>query len=303
MLGAASDLLPELTQLVSEYPLREAMRSSLIVAQYRAGQQAEALRSYERLRTNLAELLGLDPSPELRELQLRVLSQDPSLLVTSMEAPTADRTARAVHVDNVPAMSGYGDPAARVYTVMLTDIEESVQLWERFPDDTAAALSRHLTLAADAVTREGGTPLQTMGDGCSPSSPLPAPRCEVPSRSNETCVVTTGGRSASSAFGYGSTQESAGCRATTPSATCRTWLALQTAGHGGQILLSRETAMAASLDPPPDIQLRQLGYFSLRGFDEPIEVHTAVAEGLRSDLPPLPRPRPVPERCRTTTSP
>ena len=81
--GAAADLLPDLTQLVTEHPLREGLWSSLILAQYRAGQQAEALRTYERLRTNLAELLGLDPSPELRDLQLRVLSQDPGLLVTA----------------------------------------------------------------------------------------------------------------------------------------------------------------------------------------------------------------------------
>ncbi len=289
--GAASDLLPELTQLVSEYPLREAMWSSLIVAQYRAGQQAEALRSYERLRTNLAELLGLDPSPELRELQLRVLSQDPSLLVTSMEAPTADRTARAVHVDSVPAMSGYGDPAARVYTVMLTDIEESVQLWERFPDDTAAALSRHLTLAADAVTREGGTPLQTMGDGMLAVFPSASAAVRSAVEIQRDVRRHDWGKVGELRVRIG--LHTGVCRLSSNDALGRVpnlASRLQTAGHGGQILLSRETAMAASLDPPPGIQLRQLGYFSLRGFDEPIEVHTAVAEGLRSDLPPLRAP-------------
>ena len=78
--GAGGELIADLSQLVKEYPLREGLWSSLIVAQYRAGQQAEALRTYERLRTNLAESLGLDPSPELQSLQLRVLQQDPDLL-------------------------------------------------------------------------------------------------------------------------------------------------------------------------------------------------------------------------------
>jgi tetratricopeptide (TPR) repeat protein len=85
--GAGSELIADLCQLVKEHPLREAFWSSLIVAQYRSGQQAEALRSYERLRANLAESLGLDPSPELQELQLRVLRHDPELVPD--RAPTA----------------------------------------------------------------------------------------------------------------------------------------------------------------------------------------------------------------------
>ena len=86
--GAGGELIADLSQLVKEYPLREGLWSSLIVAEYRAGQQAEALRTYERLRTNLAESLGLDPSPELQNLQLRVLQQDPDLL--AVRAPEAE---------------------------------------------------------------------------------------------------------------------------------------------------------------------------------------------------------------------
>ena len=78
--GADGELVADLSQLVRAHPLRERLWSSLIVAQYRAGQQADALRSYEGLRATLAETLGLDPSPELQSLQLRVLRQDPGLL-------------------------------------------------------------------------------------------------------------------------------------------------------------------------------------------------------------------------------
>ncbi|MEO7398276.1 MAG: AfsR/SARP family transcriptional regulator, partial [Ilumatobacteraceae bacterium] len=59
--GAGSELIAELTLLVTEHPLRETLWSSLMMAQYRAGQQTEALRSYERLRAHLAEGSGLDP--------------------------------------------------------------------------------------------------------------------------------------------------------------------------------------------------------------------------------------------------
>ena len=183
--GAAAALLPDLTRLVTENPLREGLWSSLILAQYRAGQQAEALRSYDRLRTILANLVGLDPSPELRDLQLRVLSQDPDLLVRSSAPSVAACSVGDTDSTEAPPPSSarYGDPPAQVHTVMLTDVEESVRLWERFPNDMGELLSTHLRLAAEAVRRHGGVPLQTMGDGMLLCSRLPARRCVAPLRS------------------------------------------------------------------------------------------------------------------------
>jgi DNA-binding SARP family transcriptional activator/tetratricopeptide (TPR) repeat protein/Mrp family chromosome partitioning ATPase len=93
--GAGSELIADLSQLVKEHPLRESLWSSLIVAQYRSGQQAEALRSYERLRHNLAESLGLDPSPELQDLQMRVLCHDPELVPGRAHLASSARAASA----------------------------------------------------------------------------------------------------------------------------------------------------------------------------------------------------------------
>ena len=50
-----------------------------MLAFYREGRQAEALRSYQRVREILADELGIDPSPELARLHQRVLQQDPGL--------------------------------------------------------------------------------------------------------------------------------------------------------------------------------------------------------------------------------
>lgn len=80
-LGYDAELVAELEVLASEHPFRERFREQHMLALYRAGRQAEALRAYEKTRRFLAEELGVDPSPRLQELEQRILDQDPGLLV------------------------------------------------------------------------------------------------------------------------------------------------------------------------------------------------------------------------------
>lgn len=86
-----ADLVGELTVLVREHPLRERFRSQLMVALYRGGRQAEALEVYRDGRRILARDLGLEPSPELRRLEVAILTSDSSL------ADTRPAVHRAVH--------------------------------------------------------------------------------------------------------------------------------------------------------------------------------------------------------------
>ncbi len=74
-LGRHAELCGELRQAVTDQPLRERLWSQLIRALYRCGRQAEALGAYAQLRKQLAELLGIDPSPELVRLHEAVLAQ------------------------------------------------------------------------------------------------------------------------------------------------------------------------------------------------------------------------------------
>ncbi len=78
-LGLHDDLIAELEALVAEYPFRERLRAQLILALYRAGRQADALAAYANTRRALAEELGVEPGPMLRELEKAILHQDPSL--------------------------------------------------------------------------------------------------------------------------------------------------------------------------------------------------------------------------------
>ncbi len=78
-LGAHAVAVPELESLVAQDPLRERLWALLMVALYRCGRQADALRAYRRVRSVLGEELGIDPGPDLRRLEGDVLAQSPSL--------------------------------------------------------------------------------------------------------------------------------------------------------------------------------------------------------------------------------
>ncbi len=104
--GRHHELVGELEQLVGETPLRERLWGQRMVALYRSGRQAEALRAYENLRVLLREELGIRPSPSLRQLEQAILDQDPAL---DQQAGSA-----VGRLDSTPdaAVSSHGSPAA-----------------------------------------------------------------------------------------------------------------------------------------------------------------------------------------------
>jgi DNA-binding SARP family transcriptional activator len=85
-LGRDADLAGELEALVARDPLRERLRGQQMLALYRSGRQAEALATYQAGRRLLDEELGIEPSPALRDLERRILHQDPGLQLAPAEA-------------------------------------------------------------------------------------------------------------------------------------------------------------------------------------------------------------------------
>jgi DNA-binding SARP family transcriptional activator len=85
--GRAQEVITWLGPEIARHPAREHLRALSMIALYRLGRQAEALESYRDARRYLVEELGLEPGPELRELQERILHHDPSLLAP----PSSDR--------------------------------------------------------------------------------------------------------------------------------------------------------------------------------------------------------------------
>ena len=89
-LGRPQDALDRLEAHLLEHPLRERPWGQLMLALYRLGRQADALRAFRRVRRVLADELSVEPMPQLCRLAERILHQDPDLAVPT--EPTARRT-------------------------------------------------------------------------------------------------------------------------------------------------------------------------------------------------------------------
>jgi predicted ATPase/DNA-binding SARP family transcriptional activator len=85
--GQHAELVGELEALVAAHPLRERLRRQLVLALYRAGRQADALEAYRAARAKLMDELGLEPTPELRQLEQAILTHD-----VAVRAPAAPAT-------------------------------------------------------------------------------------------------------------------------------------------------------------------------------------------------------------------
>ncbi len=77
--GISAELISGLQARIRAEPYKERGWEQLMLAQYRAGRQADALASYRRVRGLLAEDLGVDPGAALRDLEERMLGHDPTL--------------------------------------------------------------------------------------------------------------------------------------------------------------------------------------------------------------------------------
>jgi DNA-binding SARP family transcriptional activator len=154
--GRAGAVIGELEVLTAEHPYREPLWAQLITAYYVAERQSDALGAYRRLKTALAEGLGIDPGPTVSALHERILRQEP------LDAKRAALTTRKRGVYS-PEPSTAGIPLAESITARLRDhngrgyrLTGAITRIGRFTDNDIVLddtdISRHHAVITDTGT-------------------------------------------------------------------------------------------------------------------------------------------------------
>lgn len=114
--GEHAELRGKLATEAVAHPVDERLIGQLMLALYRSGRQAEALRWFEQTRCHLAEELGADPGPALAGLHRQILRSDPALAVGELTSDgVAGRQARAIPgLFEVPAPRSAGPSRRRL---------------------------------------------------------------------------------------------------------------------------------------------------------------------------------------------
>ena len=246
--GRHREVVAELDALTVEHPFREHLRGLHMLALYRSGRQAEALRAFGRTRDVLVEGLGIDPSPELRDLERRILAQDRELLITV--GPRVQR--RAVLVADVDDC-GWNDPAERELT-----------------------FARRETELASAAARDAGVKLAPKGTAgyvvfSEPIQAVRAARAVI----NERVTV---------AVDVGDLEMHADEPVGPPLARAARLVAV---AHPGQALLSSAAHDALTAGAQAGWAAESLGRFDIVGLDPGVHVYQLVGHGFGSDFPDL----------------
>jgi DNA-binding SARP family transcriptional activator len=153
-LGKDQELISEIEQLIAEHPYRERLRGLLMVAYYRGGRQADALNAYQAAREALLNELGVEPGPDLRELQAAILRQDPSLELARLRR-TADAPATA--------HDGWLPRERRTITVVSLDLSASADEGSD-PELLDRIGNRSRAIASEVLTRNGARVEHVVGD-------------------------------------------------------------------------------------------------------------------------------------------
>jgi predicted ATPase/DNA-binding SARP family transcriptional activator len=258
-LARHTSLLAELTTLVREHPLRERLRSELMLALYRSGRQADALAAYQDARRTLVDELGVEPGPDLKELNRRILNQDPGLA-----AP-----------ETLPRGT---------VTLLAADIEGSTRLLRRLGARYSEVLAGTRQLLRDTFSE--GREIDAKGDWLLYAFTGAKQAVSAAAAALRALAVAAwpGGVEVRVRIGVHTGE---------PVLEGDSYVGLDVhqvaricdAAHGGQVLLSQETRQL--LDALPDgLALRDLGQHELRDLPEPKRLFQLVLPDLPEEFPP-----------------
>ena len=168
-LGRHAEVIADLEALVREQPFRERPRGQLMLALYRCGRQADALEAFQEARHALVEELAVEPSEALRELEQRILRQDPLLTTTDRGAAAdagvagGDRDGAAESPASPPAAPAAEAPSAIVRKTATVLVAELSTAADADPEMTHNAIAIGRARAQEIVARHGGAFVAGLG--------------------------------------------------------------------------------------------------------------------------------------------
>ena len=273
-LGRHEQLIPELDALTTEYPYREHLRAQHMLALYRAGRQAEALRAYQDTRNVLVDELGIDPTPELQKLEHQILEQDDRLRFT-------------------PA------PSVRWRALLAVDVDAHLLNDAVAPEHRVSRLVQTDTAIRDAIGRLGGTVFaQRLNATFASFSDLEAALEAAEAVLRDSPEVGGGDRRRLVRAGVDVGDVEAGDDGMLAGPVVTRVAGLVGMAQPGQVLLSRDVQSDATVGRGHT--LRGLGEQPIPQLDRTESVFQLVLDGLPSDFPALRlgRPGPLPGGMR-----
>ena len=246
--GRHREVIAELDALTVEHPFSENLRALHMLALYRSGRQGEALRAFGQTRVVLAEGLGIDPSPELKDLQRRILDQDRTLLVSV-------------------------GPTVRRLAVVVADLDDSG--WHD-PTERELAFARRESELASAADRAEGIKLVPKGTAGYAvfAEPIDAVRAARELVNERTRV----------AIDLGDLEMGEAEPVGPPLARAARLVAV---AHPGQALLSSAAHDALTAAAGAGWAAESLGRFDIVGLDPGLHIYQLVGSGFRSEFPEL----------------
>ena len=177
-------------------------------------------------------------------------------------------------------------------TFLFTDIEGSTPLWEQMPEAMAEAVARHHRILRGAIESNGGQVFQVIGDAFQAAFRL---------ASDALCAALAAQQGLQSA-GWGAVRpikvrmglhtgpaerDPYGNAPYAVSHTLNRVARVMASAHGGQIVMTQETAALVEPDLPDGARLRDLGEHQLKGMQRLEHIYQLTAPELPGDFPPL----------------
>jgi class 3 adenylate cyclase len=271
--GRHVEVVPELNHLTKVHPLRERLWGQRMVALYRSGRQAEALRVYQELHRLLAEELGLEPSHELARLENAILRHAKELDEPELVARRAPKQSQ---VSLAPT------------TFLFSDIVASTRRWEGDPEAMTVDLARHDELLRASIEAAGGEVFSHTGDGMAAAFTIASDAIAAAVAAQRALAAAgwaaPGPLRVRMAIHAGVAQRRAGNYFGPALNRVARLLGL---ASGNQMLCSQAAAELVGADLPAEVALIDLGEHRLADLARPERVFQVTHPELASQFPPL----------------